>query len=303
MEVIDLFSGFGGSSTGAVMAGLNVIWAANHWQKAIEYHAKNHPLTKHICQDLQQADWSLVPKHDVLLASPCCQGHSKARGKANGNPQHDNSRSTAWAVISAVEYHKPEFIVIENVPEFLKWELYPAFSYALNVIGYSLSPNIIDCADLGVPQNRVRMFLIATKSKKPIQIKIEPKQHKIALNYIDFNSGNWSLINKKGRSLATLERIKHGRKNFGEKFCFSYYGNTKSSRSLNRPIGTLTTRDRFAIVNGDYMRMLTADEVMRLMSFPNSYKRPTQHSLTVHLAGNAVPPLAMAEILKAILES
>lgn len=33
MKAIDLFSGLGGWSTGAVMAGCEVLWAANHWQE------------------------------------------------------------------------------------------------------------------------------------------------------------------------------------------------------------------------------------------------------------------------------
>ena len=61
---IDLFAGLGGWSTGARDAGAQVLWAANHWPDAVEWHTANHPDTQHICQDLHQADWSQVPKHD-----------------------------------------------------------------------------------------------------------------------------------------------------------------------------------------------------------------------------------------------
>lgn len=81
---IDLFAGLDGWSTGARNAGIDVIWAANHWPVAVEWHSANHPDAIHICQDLHQADWSKVPAHDIMLASPCCQGHSKARGKKSG---------------------------------------------------------------------------------------------------------------------------------------------------------------------------------------------------------------------------
>jgi site-specific DNA-cytosine methylase len=128
---IDLFAGLGGWSTGARAAGVEVLWAANHWPDAVEWHSANHPDTQHICQDLHQADWTKVPSHDILLASPCCQGHSKARGKSSGNPQHDSSRSTAWAVVSALEFHRPEAAIVENVPEFMDWALYPAWEAAM----------------------------------------------------------------------------------------------------------------------------------------------------------------------------
>lgn len=87
MRGIELFAGAGGGTTGATMAGIEILWAANHWPEAVNYHRQNHPKTKHVCQDLQQADWSLVPSHDLLIASPSCTGHSKARGKEKGHCQ------------------------------------------------------------------------------------------------------------------------------------------------------------------------------------------------------------------------
>ena len=298
---IDLFSGLGGWSTGASLAGVDVLWAANHWPDAVEWHSANHPNTIHACQDLHQADWSQVPAHDLLLASPCCQGHSKARGKANGNPQHDASRSTAWAVVSALEFHRPELAIVENVPEFLGWALYPAWSSAMNALGYQLAPHVVNCADLGVPQERVRMFLICTRSQAPLHLQLPKMEHVPATSFIDFNAGRWSPIERPGRATATLERIRNGREQFGDRFVMSYYGNTKSGRSLQRPIGTITTRDRWAIVDGDRMRMLTADENLLAMSFPVGTKRPASHKLTVHMAGNAVPPVAGQRIIQALL--
>lgn len=118
LKAVDLFAGAGGFTTGAEQAGVRVVWAANHWPAAVNCHSQNHARTLHACQDLHQANWSLVPKCNLVLASPCCQGHSVARGKES--PQHDASRSTAWAVVSCCEYHKPEAFIVENVPEFLK---------------------------------------------------------------------------------------------------------------------------------------------------------------------------------------
>lgn len=298
--VIDLFAGLGGWSTGAALAGCKVLWAANHWQDAVEWHSANHPETIHVCQDLHQADWSKVPSHDLLLASPCCQGHSKARGKTNGNPQHDASRSTAWAVISALEFHRPPAAVIENVPEFMNWSLFPAWATAMNALGYSLAPHVVDCADLGVPQNRIRLFIVCTRSKAPLHLNLPKLEPKPATSFINLESGKWSPIDKPNRSLATLRRVKNGRQLLGDTFAMSYYGNTHSGRDINRPIGTITTRDRWAIVHGDNMRMLTAAENMLAMSFPKETKRPNNHKLTVHLAGNAVPPIAAMRIIESL---
>ena len=303
MNVIDLFAGAGGFSTGATMAGCNVAWAANHWPDAVEWHSRNHPNAAHICQDLHQADWSQVPAHDLMLASPCCQGHSKARGKASGNPQHDASRSTAWAVVSAAEYHRPPAILVENVPEFLDWQLYRPWVLAMQALGYAVSPHVVDAADLGAPQNRIRMFLVLTQSVQPLKLNLPTLDHLPAASFIDFEAGRWQPIEKPGRAAATLERVRAGRTTHGDRFLISYYGNTKTGRSLDRPIGTITTRDRWAIVDGDRMRMLSRWECRSAMSFPDTYQLPDNHRLAVHLLGNAVCPTPVSHIIKALQQA
>lgn len=303
MNVIDLFAGAGGFSTGASMAGCNVAWAANHWPDAVEWHSRNHPNAAHICQDLHQADWSQVPAHDLMLASPCCQGHSKARGKASGNPQHDASRSTAWAVVSAAEYHRPPAILVENVPEFLDWQLYRPWVLAMQALGYAVSPHVVDAADLGAPQNRIRMFLVLTQSAQPLKLNLPTLDHLPAASFIDFEAGRWQPVEKPGRAAATLERVRAGRATHGERFLISYYGNTKTGRSLNRPIGTITTRDRWAIVDGERMRMLSRWECRSAMSFPDTYQLPDNHRLAVHLLGNAVCPAPVSHIIKALQQA
>ncbi|MDB5967143.1 MAG: (cytosine-5-)-methyltransferase [Polaromonas sp.] len=300
MKVIDLFAGAGGFSTGAEMAGCKVVWAANHWQSAVTVHTQNHPATQHVCQDLHQANWHEVPSHDGMLASPCCQGHSKARGKASGNPQHDASRSTAWAVTSAAEVHKPDFIVVENVPEFLKWSLYPAWQAAMEALGYSLAIHIIDAANHGAPQHRERMFIVLTRSKKPLQLKLERRDHVAASSFIDFDAPRWQPIDKPGRAPATLARIAAGRRMHGQRFISSYYGNEKGGRSLSRPIGTITTRDRHAVIDGDRMRMISVQEARAAMTFPASYILPTNQRAAIHMLGNAVVPVVARDVINAI---
>lgn len=304
MKAIDLFAGFGGFTTGATAAGVEVVWAANHWQAAVDIHALNHPATIHVCQDLHQAAWEDVPRHDIQMASPCCQGHSPARGKANGNPQHDASRSTAWAVVSAAEFHRPAVAIVENVPAFTKWALYPAWLMAMQALGYQVAPHIVDCADLGVPQNRVRLFLVCTRSSAPLMLRLPLLDRQApASSFINFDTGAWSPVNRPGRAAATLERVANGRRRFGDRFLMPYYGSGsgKTGRCLGRPIGTITTRDRWAVVDGDRMRMITADEGMAAMTFPSDYKRPADHRLTMHMAGNAVPPLAAQRVIEAVV--
>lgn len=298
MTAIDLFAGLGGFSEGAAAAGVTVLWAGNHWPVAIETHEANHPGTEHLLQDLHQADWTKVPAHDLLLASPACQGHSRARGR--DRPHHDATRSTAWAVVSAAEMHRPPVLVVENVSEFTAWTLYPAWRAALEALGYSLVEHIIDAADHGVPQHRVRVFIIGTLSRNPLRLKLPQREHRPAADIIDWHAGRWSLIEKPGRAQATLERVAAGRAEHGDRFIISYYGNTRNGRSKHRPLGTVTTRDRHAVINGNNMRMLTVDENRAAMGFRPDYVLPSNRRTAVHLLGNAVCPPVATDVINAI---
>ena len=302
MKAIDLFAGAGGFTTGAELAGARVIWAANHWRVAVKTHAANHPHTTHRCQDLHQADWSAVPAHDLLLASPACQGHSRARGKERAH--HDVTRSTAWAVVSAMEYHRPEYAIIENVREFMSWSLYPAWSQAVELLGYSLSPQIIDAADHGVPQHRVRLFLVLSRSRHPVRLRLPRRAHTPVGSVLQWERHRWSPIHKPGRSINTLARIKRARQKFGERFVMPYYGSGSglTGRSLERPLGTVTTRDRWALVDSDRMRMLQPPEYRAIMGFPDDYVLPRQRNLAIHLLGNAVCPAVARDLVVALKE-
>lgn len=298
MRAIDLFAGAGGFSTGARMAGAVVVWAANHWRAAVDIHAANHPDTAHTCQDLHQADWTQVPEHDLLLASPACQGHSRARGKER--PHHDAQRSTAWAVVSAAECHRPAALIVENVPEFTRWALFPAWCSAMHALGYALAPMVLDAADHGVPQHRRRLFVVGTRSKHPVDLNLPQRRHATAAEVIDFEAGAWSPIDRPGRSARTLERIAAGRRQHGARFLTAYYGNERGGRSLHRPIGTVTTRDRYAVVDGDRMRMVSADEYRAAMGFPAGYQLPPTHREAVHMLGNAVCPPVARDLINAL---
>lgn len=298
MNVIDLFSGAGGFSTGAVMAGCEVVWAGNHWRTAVDTHARNHPGAVHACQDLQQQDWTEVPAHDGLLASPACQGHTNARGKEK--PHHDAQRATAWAVVSAVECHKPEFFIVENVKEFADWVLYEPWCASMNALGYALAPMLLNAADHGVPQERLRLFIVGTRSAHPIELRLPRRPHMAAAEVIDFAAGEWSLVRDKVAN--TQRRVCSGRTRFGDRFVMPYYGGGSglTGRCLSRPIGALTTKARWGIVDGDRMRMVSISEGRQFMGFPAEYQLPTGIAEANTMLGNAVCPPVARDIINAI---
>jgi DNA (cytosine-5)-methyltransferase 1 len=190
--------------------------------------------------------------------------------------------------------------VVENVAEFLNWKLFETWKQALETYGYTLTSNILDAADFGVPQHRERVFLVASKGKA-ITIESPELEHVPARSFIDLESGSWSPLYKPGRAAATIARAEAGRREFGdEPFLAPYYGNGsgKKGRSLDRPIGTVTTRDRWSLHHGDRMRMLTAAEYRAAMGFPETYELATSRKKAIHLLGNAVCPPVAAEVIR-----
>ena len=300
LRVVDLFAGLGGWSEGARQAGCRVLWAANHWPLAVEYHARAHPDTIHACQDLQQADWRAVPAHDLLLASPACQGHSRARGAER--PHHDVSRSTAWAVVSAAEYHRPALIAVENVPDFARWALYPVWREALARLGYGLAEHLVDAADLGAAQSRPRLFVVGALGRVP-RLDLPQRAPAPASTLIEWDRYRWSPVDKPGRAEATLERIERARIDVGPRFLAPYYGSGSglTGRSLDRPLGTVTTLDRWALVDGDRMRMLQPSELRAAQGFPITTELPRDRRTAIHLLGNAVHVTAAREVVTALL--
>jgi DNA (cytosine-5)-methyltransferase 1 len=301
LKGIDLFAGAGGTTTGAKMAGVDIIWAANHNPTAVEFHAKNHPEVIHACQDLQQADWSEVPKHDVLFASPCCQGHSRAAGKVRHTMKADVSRSTAWAIVSCLEAHRTPIAVIENVSDFLKWQLFKPWEMAMNALGYTLSFNHVNASQFGVPQNRQRLFILATRSKSPLALKFPTFDMVPARSIIDLSldGHQWDLVTNRVEALQ--KRIANGRKEFGEIFLDAAYGTERSGRSLDKPLGTITTVNKHSLVMGDKIRPLSILEQARGQSFSDDYQWPESKTVTKMMIGNAVPPVMAREITKAVL--
>jgi DNA (cytosine-5)-methyltransferase 1 len=153
-----------------------------------------------------------------------------------------------------------------------------------------------------VPQHRRRILIAATRSKHPIELAAPKVAHRPIRDVIDFDAGTWSQIERPGRSPKTLARVRAGRQQFGDRFVMPYYGSGSglTGRSLDRPIGTITTRARWALVDGPRMRMLTTAENCAGMGFPADYRLPDNHSLALHMLGNANPPPMAAYAIDAM---
>lgn len=200
----DLFCGAGGTSTGLLQAAASLgydvdLVAVNHWNIAISTHSANHPTVNHKCVNLDNIDpRSAVPGGylDLLVASPECVFHSRARG---GKPVNDQRRASAWQVVHWLEILNVKNFMLENVPEFVDWgplfddcdcgvgvesdiklhskkcnwlkpipkykgRIFRSFLSSLRALGYHVDYRIINTADYGDPTTRKRLFVLGTKN-------------------------------------------------------------------------------------------------------------------------------------------
>lgn len=134
--IVDLFCGFGGTTTGFAQAYIDgnpiakVIACVNHDPKAIQSHWMNHTDVKHFEEDIRTLDLTelamLVKDAQqqypgaklILWASLECTNFSKAKG---GQPRDADSRTLADHLFRYQHILQPDYIQIENVVEFMSW--------------------------------------------------------------------------------------------------------------------------------------------------------------------------------------
>lgn len=293
LRMVDLFAGWGGFTEGAEQAGHRVVWAANHWDLAVTAHALNHPKTTHVLQDLNNADWRMLPQYDVLLASPACQGHSTA-SQPKRREFHEVMRATAFAVVECCETTRPEAFIVENVEFFRRWPLYPLWKQSLVELGYDVTENLVTATDHGVPQRRVRLFVVGTL--RAGHYEYQPPGRKKEPSFgpcVQWAKGRWRSFGEV--SSGKRKRIEAGLKRHGKRFIGQDVTGHRGI-PLSEPIRTITTKDQWWVVKGgNRVRNLTVREVARAMGFPDSYTWPEGTTRTNQMVGlgNAVcPPVA-----------
>ncbi len=344
VTAVDLFCGAGGTSTGLIQAAESLgkkvnLTAINHWDKAIQTHKANHAEVRHLCENLDNVTpRALFPQGriNLLVASPECTHHSNARG---GVPCSDQSRATAWRVVDWAAAIYIDNILIENVPEFMSWgplgadgkpmkskrgATFQALKVALESLGYRVDHRVLNAADYGDPTCRNRLFLIARRGNKKIRWpepthaeKPEPNLFGNQVNpwvpareIIDWTIEGQSIFHRK-KPLAekTLARIEYGLQKFGgEDFLVKFFG-TGRAQSVDQPLGTVTTKDRFGLVEifektpglDIRLRMLQPHELARAQSFPDDYKFCGNKGEIVKQIGNAVPGRIAAALCRELI--
>lgn len=192
---VDLFSGFGGLTTGIKRAGFETIMAANHNRYKVEVHEANHPEAEHWIADLvdpEAADYHSardLPPADLLCAGVSCVNHSQANTKkayAQGlslfdldDPEFDDrvtrserDRATANCVLHYAAQHHPRLVLVECTTELSSWgpalpgkskvgdgSTYRWWLNQFEKLGYKYRVLYLNSMFFGVPQSRDRLYI------------------------------------------------------------------------------------------------------------------------------------------------
>lgn len=192
-QFLSLFSGIGGSAWGAKAAGYELVGAVEFDKDIADYYYRNHQ-SMVLHQDVKDVEPTLfnVDRSKTLTVqlSPSCQDWSGA----NCNPDITSDRALALDnCYHILEHLNPDRIIIENVRAYQKSEPMDRFRKWLKSSGYNYIEQVVNCANIGVPQSRIRYFLMAVKKGEKLNYLPSTHSSKLSgqLNLFGDNPKPW----------------------------------------------------------------------------------------------------------------
>jgi DNA (cytosine-5)-methyltransferase 1 len=182
---VSLFAGCGGMDLGAELSGrARVVWAVDNEHWAVQTYRRN--LGPHVVEaDVTTVAVPDVPC-DILLAGPPCQDYSTLWN-------HDGLKTARGNLFREVarflDSLRPAAFVLENVPGLLsanKGAAWTLVRHALRApssfvgqsqrtaVRYDLSAQVVDMADLGVPQQRERLIVVGVRRDLGVRPPVIP---------------------------------------------------------------------------------------------------------------------------------
>lgn len=329
---VDLFSGCGGASAGFLASGRfthihaadNDPWANATYERNLG-HAPNQLDLSTLATTAARREWAerlLVPAGMplVLFGGPPCQGfssHVKTRGDRHG-------RNDLFATFGDLALEvRPEVVMIENVADLVSqrsWSLFAEFRARLVDAGYDVRARIVNMAQLGVPQERFRTVVVASRVGRPSfpsPSVSDPSRYSTVRDWIGdlppVASGECDpsdpMHEASRHRASTLGIIRQVPQDGGSRppgvgpVClqrardsFGGYTDVYSRLGWSEPAPTITARCRTPscgrFIHPEQHRGLTAREAALLQTFPRDWHFCGPFDDRFKQVGNAVPPLA-----------
>ena len=323
---LSTFSGIGGLDLGLERAGFRIIGAIENDAAARRSLALNRPrlayLEPHDIDDLAR---ELLPRHlgigdgelALLAAGPPCQPFSKAAqwSGTGARGMADRRANCLHGLLSLVERLLPRAVLIENVTGFVggRSSALPFVESRLSEINhrrgakYKLSYRVLNAVEFGIPQRRRRAFVIALRDgREPAWPRVTHGDRPVRAWDALQNVRPGTLPVSTGRFAGLLPSIPEGQnyQYFTERgdgpALFGYrrrYWSFLLKLAKAEPAWTVPANPGPA--TGPFHwdnRPLAPEEILRLQSFPRTWKLGGSQREQVRQAGNATPPL-LAEIL------
>jgi DNA (cytosine-5)-methyltransferase 1 len=176
LTAIDLFCGAGGLSEGFRQAGFHVLAGQDYDEQAGATFAATHhearfvggPIENVTPQQLLKAAGVKPGEIDVIVGGPPCQGYSVYNHQRG---ESDPRASLFKQYLRIVEGIKPRWLVMENVTGITSIAgggIVREIHAGMKQLGYRVDMRILRAEEYGVPQERRRVFIIATRTDAPI---------------------------------------------------------------------------------------------------------------------------------------
>lgn len=184
LTVGELFAGVGGFRIGLSRSGWKTVFS-NQWepstkaQHASDCYTHNFGSDGHSNEDFTKlveihrgSKKGLFPKVNLLVGGFPCQDYSVAKSLNASKGLEGKKGVLWWSIRDLIEKNRPRFVFLENVDRLLKS---PAtqrgrdFAIMLNTLGelgYLIEWRVVNAAEYGFPQRRIRVFIVATKVKR-----------------------------------------------------------------------------------------------------------------------------------------
>ncbi|MCW5313524.1 DNA (cytosine-5-)-methyltransferase [Nostoc sp. KVJ3] len=297
---IDLFCGAGGITQGLVQAGFKPLASVEINPIASATHQRNFPHSHHFCGNIEQfSSQDLIqkigsPEIHLVVGGPPCQGFSVA-GKRD--PKDPRNR-LFYEFVRVVSEIRPWYVVMENVPGILTIQngnVKQAIIEAFESIGYPhISIAILESAAYGVPQIRPRVIFIANRFGMPNpypKAQLLPKEYKpieSAISdlpaYTPIPEINHVWTKHSPEYMERIAKVPPGGS------LYTKYVDAFKRQYPGKPSMTVKENHGGTHIHPYLNRVISAREMARLQTFPDSFIFEGSMKKAIWQIGNAVPP-------------